>query len=58
LRWIKARDDEDVFIETAEDVDLSSPGQIEADQLKRTATSLSLKVLRLTLEGEFTILLS
>jgi hypothetical protein len=42
LCWIKLKGDADLFIETAEDVDLASTGQINAGQLKHTAASLSL----------------
>ena len=42
LRWINLQPEQDLFLETAEDVDLASPDKVEAEQLKNTTASLSL----------------
>jgi len=45
LLWIRSTPKQDVYVETAEDVDLSSPDQIEANQFKHTTASFSLNTL-------------
>ena len=42
LRWIKAAPHEDIYIETAEDFDVVTSDQVDANQVKYTTASLSL----------------
>ena len=39
LRWLSLKDDEAIFLEGAEDIDVLGPGQAETVQVKETAGS-------------------